>query len=261
MSFPLQGVLHAGNTAETGKQCWDARHTMTKPTLILTRPVESAERFAQELSINMKARLDLLFSPLLEIVDLHVKVDLTAYAAVIFSSSNGVRFAPDGGRRVAYCIGQKTTGAAQRRGWDARLMGSTAEQLVQNLAQTSLEGPILHLAGVHQRGDVAGKLKSAGIEVHTVIVYDQRALSLTSEAKHAISSVEPCILPVFSPRTAEILASQIADPRHVIAIALSPSVAAPLAELPFDKVLISDAPTGAAIHKTIENLMLGPSLA
>lgn len=234
---------------------------MTKPTLILTRPVDSAERFAQELSMNMKARLDLIFSPLLEIIDLHVTVDLTGYAAVIFSSSNGVRFAPDGGSRVAYCIGEKTTGAAQRRGWEASLAGSTAEQLVHNLTKNSTVGPILHLAGVHQRGDVAGMLKAAGIDVDKVILYDQRVLLLSPEAQHAISSDKPCILPVFSPRTASSLANHITDAQHVTAIALSASVAAPLAGLPFKKVLISDAPTAAAIHKTIENLMLGPSLA
>ncbi|MEZ5910994.1 MAG: uroporphyrinogen-III synthase [Paracoccaceae bacterium] len=87
------------------------------------------------------------------------------------------------------------------------------------------DGPLLHLRGRHQRGDLAAALSAAGIPCRDHIAYDQPALPLTDEAKGMLSGADRVYCPLFSPRTAGLFRKAVGSPPppavHVVAISAS----------------------------------------
>lgn len=226
---------------------------MVPPTLLLTRPTMSAKAFAETLDPVALTQAFLIISPLLEIVGTGAKPSLTDVRGVIFTSANGVLFAPDGAGRRAYCVGAQTTRQAMMRGWDARQAGDTADDLVAALEKDAAHGPLLHLSGAHTRGDIARRLTAAGTPTNCIIVYDQKLLSLGPEAQDALCS--RCIVPVFSPRSAEQLVREARGKlgnAHVVA--LSNSVAEPLIGEKTTQLIVLPAPQAVHMRKAVENL-------
>lgn len=228
---------------------------MKKPVLILTRPAASAQAFAQSLDPTLLARFDLVISPLLRISPIEAPVDLTGVAGVVFSSANGVAFGPDPLDIPAYCVGSATAGAAIARGWNAEMVGQDADALVAQLTATRPAAPLLHIAGKHQRGDIAERLSHAGLQAQTRTVYDQTLCPLTAQARAALASGVPCIIPLFSPRTAAHFAAQAAGARNVTVIALSRAVASCVAELIVERIIIAPDPTAASVRWALENTL------
>jgi|AntRauTorckE5430_2_1112549.scaffolds.fasta_scaffold05814_2 uroporphyrinogen-III synthase len=232
---------------------------MALPTLLLTRPRESAEAFAATLDPAARAAVHILIAPLMDIAGTDVAVALEAGEGAIFTSANGVRFAPDGGGRRAFCVGSQTTTRAQARGWQAVQAGDTAEQLVKTLRAQPPGLPLWHLGGEHTIGDIAEKLSADGIPTYHLTLYHQRLLSLPSAALLALGA--PCILPVFSQRTAQSLVDQAGNQlSHAHVIALSESVAVPFDGKTTAKCLILPAPQAIYMRKAVENLCLTLSL-
>lgn len=114
----------------------------------------------------------------------------------------------DGLPKLAYCVGDQTARAARRAGFVTQSAAGDAEALIRMILQTFPNQPLLHMCGTDTRGDVAEKLKKAGIETHTLIVYRQDPAPLTKAAKHILEGIRPVIVPLFSPRTAQIFAAQ-----------------------------------------------------
>lgn len=186
---------------------------MPKPTLVLTRPKAASERVQRELGV------DGVISPVLEIVGLGVEMDLSPYRGVILTSANVVGFMPDLRGVPAYCVGART---AEASGADVRLIARDADDLV---ARIEAEGPLLHAHGVHTRGDVAKRLSLAGIETVSLAVYDQEDRAPSDEARRALTG-GPAVLPLWSPRSATLVGSQVGPlGDQVQVIALSPAVA------------------------------------
>jgi uroporphyrinogen-III synthase len=109
-----------------------SRFRMSDPiaTLILTRPRAASERFLEQMAGVVSSRVGVLISPLLDIVPTGAVPELDGVRGVIFTSTNGVAFAGAGHGIKAYCVGPATLAAARAAGWDAKLSGSTAEELV-----------------------------------------------------------------------------------------------------------------------------------
>ena len=154
---------------------------MPQPRLLLTRPQPGAAQFLERLSPALRAGA--VISPLIEIVPTGVAVDLAAFAGVIFTSANGVAHAPKGGGMTAYCVGPQTTEAAGEAGWQAQMAGLDAKAMIATLSGCAEIGPLLHLAGRHRRGDVAGILSASGLTTEVATVYEQHLLPLTAEAQ------------------------------------------------------------------------------
>ncbi|MDF3607685.1 hypothetical protein PE067_16995 [Paracoccus sp. DMF-8] len=108
---------------------------------------------------------------------------------------NAVRLAGPGAGRPAICVGPRTAAVAGAAGFRATAGPGDAERLmplVQDL------GPgWLHLHGVHR----ARELPLPG-----VAVYDQQARALNDAALAALAGDQPVIVPLFSPRSAAIVA-------------------------------------------------------
>lgn len=233
---------------------------MAKPILLLTRPAASSVRFAVQLEPAVATRADLLISPLLEIVPLDVPVDLKGYAGVIFTSANGVSQAPAGDGRPAYCVGRKTAQAASAKQWQVKGTALDAAGLV-HLMKESAQAPLLHLCGVHHRGDVAETLTGLGVQTDRNEIYDQQPLALTDAAQLALGGEGPVILPLFSPRTAAYLAAQARSLRDVFVVAMSAAVADPLKGYPFTGIQILKRPTGIEMLRAVELRLMSDSLA
>ncbi len=234
-----------------------SRFRMPDPfaTLILTRPRDASERFAESLSDVLKPGVRVIISPLFEIVPLGRIPDFSGIRGVIFTSANGVRHAGRGNGLPAYCVGPATWHAAAASGWDAQKSGATADELVDCLISTTPPVPLLHVGGVHRRGQVAERLSAAGLPTKEAIVYDQESRPLAPAALSALAGDSPVILPLFSPRTARRFAA-VAQPRaplHLVAI--SAAVMAETRGLSAASRSVASDPDSQSMRNTVANLL------
>ncbi|WP_162798416.1 uroporphyrinogen-III synthase [Sulfitobacter sp. SK012] len=231
---------------------------MADRTLLLTRPQASSERFVARLDPLALSKVQVVISPLLEIVPLDTPVSLNGIQAVIFTSANAVGFAPAANGMAAYCVGARTYEAARQAGWSAHLAGETAVDLIAHILDLRPKGPLLHLAGHHRRGDIGENLSKSGIQTQTLTLYDQILRGLSSEALSALQGTT--IVPLFSPRTALKFMQESPDMRHVHAVALSGAVADPLASAGLASLEILPSPQGDKMVKAVESLCLRVAL-
>ena len=127
----------------------------------------------------------------------------------------------------AWVVGKRTAAAARRAGHDVRHVAADADTLVEHLRAARPPGPLIHLRGDHARGDVAGRLARAGLDAGERVVYRQDAVPLTDAALALLGGSDPVILPLFSPRSAALVAARSGRPAAPCRIvALSPAVAA-----------------------------------
>lgn len=194
------------------------------PTLLLTRPRAQAERFAAQCRARFGADLRIVISPILEIALRPVTLPLSADTVLIFSSQNAVRAysqVAEGAGRKAYCVGDRTAAAAQAAGFDAVSAGGAAEALIALIEAEAPSAPMAYLHGDTIRVDVAKALQIKGFPVNAQAVYAQTPLSLSEAAANVLEGPNPVLLPIFSPRSAELLATatqRAAAPLYVIAL-------------------------------------------
>ena len=229
---------------------------MTDPfaVMILTRPGAANAGFLSEFA-PWPAGLDIVTSPLLEIVPTGVPVDLANIGTVIFTSQNGVLHGGPAGQMPVVCVGEATAETARQVGWNATCLAETSKELVQTLIESRPKIPMLHIGGVHRRGQVAQKLTQAGLETREVDVYDQQLLSLTPDAQTALQREVPKIVPLFSPRTARQFAQQVGLRSAVHYIAISDTVLAEVAHLPAASRHVARTANAHSLAETLRNVL------
>ena len=205
-------------------------------TLLLTRPEPAARRFAAEAAEALGPFAEVIVSPLQRIVPCAPLPALPPGAALAFTSENGVAMAVAAGLadaergvpRRAWCVGARTGDVARAAGFDAQVAGGCADALLRAILADPPRGPLVHLSGRHQRGDLAERLRAAGIDARRVEAYDQQPADLTAAACAALACPRPVLAPLFSPRSATLLAERLPPPPHapMLLAFLSPSVAA-----------------------------------
>lgn len=221
------------------------------PTLLLTRPRAAATRFALEASARWPDAT-VVISPLMEIAAVGEVPRLDAIDGVIFSSANAVARIGPGRGLPAWCVGARTAEAALEAGFQAEVAGETADEMVAHLAAERPAGRILHLHGVHQRGDAAGRLAKAGLSVEGVVVYDQRSVAPDTPFFDALAA-RPLIVPLFSPRSATLFAEAAeavlgpVPPDGVAFVALSGAVCGALPDGWHDATRVAGRPDAAGM--------------
>mgnify|MGYP001627877423 FL=1 len=224
------------------------------PVLLMTRPQAAAEGFTAALPDALRARLTILYSPLLDIRPLPGPLEAGDARGLIFTSANGVAAAAALPRGLpAYCVGEATAGAAAAAGWRAEACGGTADALVDRLLETRPDGPLLHLRGAHTRGDVAARLTAGGLPCAGKAVYEQMLLPLTGEAEAALKAQAPVIAPLFSPRSARQFSKICPAEARPILLALRPAVADPMKSLNYKGLQICKMPTAQAMAKAVQD--------
>jgi uroporphyrinogen-III synthase len=222
---------------------FSSRAEPPKVALLMTRPQEGSLRFVALLPAEILAHLEVIHAPLMQVTPFGAEVDLTGYQGVIFTSANGVAAARSAPTALpAFCVGQRTTQAAEQAGWQAQYCGASAAELIAHLAKVRPATPLLHLHGRHTRGDVAQTLSAAGLPCKGQMIYDQQLLSPSDEATQRILAQDAVIAPLFSPRTARHFACLGLDQVNLSLIALSQAVAAELKGLNYKDLQVSKTP-------------------
>ena len=207
------------------------------PALLLVRPRPQSERFARAARARLGADLAIVIAPLMELRPLALTVDARKFAGLIFTSENGVAaFAGQCALRArpVWCVGSRTAAAARAAGFrnlrSAAATGGDAEALIARILKDAPKGPLLHLRGTHARVDIAARLSAQGLPCEAAVVYDQISQPLGAEALRLLEAPAPVLLPLFSPRSARLMAEAINGHAvraalHIVAI--SPAAAAP----------------------------------
>jgi uroporphyrinogen-III synthase len=212
--------------------------------LLLTRPAAASDRVVAELRAMGCIPARVVVSPLLDIVRLPLTQTLPKGGGVIFTSEAGVDAFGAGGRGApAWVVGARTGAAAARAGFDVRLVAQTADDLV---AQFDGTGPVVHLHGRHTRGDIAGRLAARGVTGCTI--YDQVAAPLVPEARALLAGQGTVVIPLYSPRTADLLVRAVPAGASACLLVCALSDAVALAARPLGgRCCTAAAPTGRAM--------------
>lgn len=230
---------------------------MNRKLVLVTRPIEEAERTAAALAAY---GYDALVDPLLRIEMLPdgapLLGDLAGVSALLFTSVNGVRaFAAASDRRdlPVFAVGPATAEAAGETGftWIATAGGD-----VESLARLVLdqrhdsEGRLLHVAGETVAGDLAGRLAAHGYDVRRVALYRAvPATSLSDRTRDTLAHGALAAALFFSPRTARAFVTLARTAgldeacRGVVAVCLSPAVAEAIGTLTWRQVAVARTPT------------------
>jgi uroporphyrinogen-III synthase len=220
------------------------------PLILLTRPQAQGARYAALCRAEFGDRAEVMAAPMQQIVWTRPASAIPDDTALIFTSENGVRAflrAGAGPGRQAFCVGERTAEAARQAGMVAVSANGTVEDLVALILKSPPAGALLHLHGTHLRGDLVGRLTKAGLAVTGHVAYDQRALPLAPDARDALASPRRVIAPLFSPRSARLLAGAAPECRNTALPCISKATAMALSEPMRDRATIAEAPTGAAM--------------
>lgn len=202
---------------------------MSRPRLLLTRPEPQSRVFAEMAQERFGADLEAVISPLLRIEHLPLTRDPAGFDGLVFTSRNGVAaFAAASDLRdvTAWCVGDATARAAAAAGLSARSAAGALADLAWTLRRDAAGLTMLQVRGRHVAGDLAALVGPAGPRITEAILYEQHPQPLTSAARAALSGTTPLLLPLFSPRSAGLIAPEIANanaPLHIAA--MSPAVA------------------------------------
>ena len=232
--------------------------------VLLTRPAGQADRFAHDMAAAFGARVRMIQSPLMQPQDLSPVWPDLPYSAVILTSETGVAAAArlqGEGRNLpkrAYCVGDRTADVARAAGFGALSANGDAEALLTLILSSADPGPFLHLRGQEARGDIAPRLAAKGRPAHAAIVYAQTPLPLTNAARNLLSGQEPVLVPLFSPRTAQLFtdAAPIGAPLWIVAI--SSATAKAVASLSPARLTIAERPDAASMLAAVETMLDGP---
>ncbi|WP_232830853.1 uroporphyrinogen-III synthase [Tropicimonas sp. IMCC34011] len=195
--------------------------SLSRTTLLLTRPRAASERFAAMLrGWPALGGLPVLIAPLMEIVRLPVPRDVLKDASgIVFTSVNAVEaLGLPGAGLPAWCVGPATAQAAEAAGFTVRLVARDAEELVATMTAAPEAGRLVHVGGRHRRGRVAERLTAAGWRCDPVCVYDQVPRPIGTAAQALLGGRDPVLVPVFSPRSAALFPRHASAPLHLAAI-------------------------------------------
>ncbi len=230
--------------------------------VLVTRPQDDAAGFATELTAR---GWQPVLAPLLTI---RIKDEMAAAlrdhldqaVAVLVTSSNGVRalarLDPRRDRRLL-AVGPVTALAARECGFTQVVTADGNVAALADMAAAVLQpadGPVLHIAGSVQAGDLSGALAGAGFTVRRLVLYESAAAKFLPKGTiTALKTAQLAAVTLFSPRTAAIFVALIgaaglaSSCRTVAALCLSKAVAEEAKSLPWHRILISERSDAQAL--------------
>ena len=224
-----------------------------RPTLLLTRPQKDAQAFAQEVLSHQPAA-QILISPVLTITPIGTLPDLSAYAAVVFTSRHAVAcfaHAAISKKMTCFAVGEATAEAAKKLGFSVINSAGAAQDLILLVQKTGAAGPLIHPHGQHARGQIATTLTKKGIPCAECVIYDQIETPLSIQARALLTQPQALLVPVFSPRSARLLQRYGPLPNGSEIIAISQTVAACFSTQPHIKTTVACHPNRGAMLKAV----------
>ena len=224
-----------------------------RPTLLLTRPQNDAQAFAQEVLSHQPAA-QIFISPVLTITPIGTLPDLSAYAAVVFTSRHAVAcfvHAPIPKKMTCFAVGEATAEVAKKLGFSVINSAGAAQDLILLVQKTEAAGPLIHPHGQHARGQIATTLTKKGIPCAECVIYDQIETPLSIQARALLTQPQALLVPVFSPRSARLLQRYGPLPNGSEIIAISQTVAACFSTQPHIKTTVACHPNRGAMLKAV----------
>jgi uroporphyrinogen-III synthase len=189
-----------------------------------------------------------IIAPLLTIVPCGYDTNIDGAQALIFTSINGVRAFPairEAQDKIILAVGEATAAAARAAGHkhvrsaDGDVVSLTA------LAKATLDpakGKIIHIAGEHIAGDLAGELERAGYRIERRTAYAAvQASALPPQLTEPLD-----IVLFYSARAAEAFVSLGApNAAQLTAACMSPGVAEAAAKTAWKRIIVAPAPREA----------------
>ncbi|MCB1477048.1 MAG: uroporphyrinogen-III synthase [Rhodobiaceae bacterium] len=230
--------------------------------VLVTRPAEDAARTAARLeAAGHKA----VIAPLFAIKPTGAAIDPAGVGGILLTSRNGVRTLS--GEDVArfarlpvFAVGDATAQAARDAGFQNVTSASSDSAALVRVVRRAISphtGALVHIAGAHVAGDVAGDLKRVGFAVRRIVAYDAVAEdALAVAARDTIIRQAPEMALVYSERAAEALIGLYARMPAWLArpgiAAISARAARPFAEAGGWKVKIASRLDEAALLAALE---------
>ena len=168
------------------------------------------------------AGLKAVVAPLLEVRALEVPE--VGEGDMAFTSRNGVRTFRGSLERTAWCVGEGTAAEARGLGFRDVRVGPGDVAGLAAMMVSELDGPLVHWAGAHVRGNLVGELRRAGHVAERVVAY-------RAEAVGEIGVGEVDVVMLHSPRAAEVYAARARGVARA-SVAISQAADAPLATDP-----------------------------
>ncbi|MDO5647216.1 uroporphyrinogen-III synthase [Paracoccus sp. (in: a-proteobacteria)] len=204
-----------------------------RPVLLLTRPEPDSQRFAA-----MLPEWRAVIAPVLRIVPVAHDADaLHRAAGLVFTSAHAVASAGPGRGRLAICVGARTADIAQAAGFRVQVGNGFADSLP----------PLIDAAGcalIHPHGRHLAK----DLGVPGVVVYDQQAQALTPQARGVLAGNAPVVVPVFSPRSARLVADALRDARAPIWLVAISAAADRACDVTVARRIVAAVPTVDAMR-------------
>lgn len=225
--------------------------------VLITRPASQAARFAAQLGADCP-RARAILAPMMAVEFLSATLPQGPWQALILTSETGAEAAAQlAGQSLslpkrALCVGDRTARVAAQAGFEPLSAQGAAEDLLEMILSRP-ERDFLWLHGEDRAFDFPAALAAKGRRCDGVAVYRQRALPLSAEALAALARPGPLILPVFSPRSARLLAAALpADlAADLYPVAISPKALAALPEPLKSRGIVAAAPEAMAMIRAI----------
>ena len=222
------------------------------PTVLMTRPHESSERFVQALA-GVAGPFEHVICPAFEYAG--TDAFFPDFDIGIFSSRAGVQFAPSGAGRIAYCVGDATARAAKLAGYVAMSAQGAADDLVRMILADAPEGKLLHIRGETSVGDVRKTLVAHGLRGAEVVAYRKDVMDLSALEKVVKPMDKEIILPLFSAETVSIIRRGNIEFPALNVVALSPAVAAAADQLSTGSITTASAPTQEEMVRSVARMI------
>ena len=228
--------------------------------ILITRPLHQSRRFKKSLVEQFGENLEICISPILEIKSFRVKINLSFFDGIIFTSENGVKAFTNLNKKTdkkIYCVGAYTSEIARKSGLIVAHTEKDVGDLKTWLIENDSERKLLYLCGQNISNNLEVAFEGSKTTVVSQIIYDQLSRKLSPSAIQFLSGVIPVLIPIFSERSYEILSQQFKSTMSSsrIAICLSEAIANKIKDGEFEKVLISAQPDLESLIKVVREFL------
>jgi len=227
--------------------------------ILLTRPRDQALSFSERLVKLGVLPKNILIDPILKIEGVEACYNFTSVRGLLITSANAVAHLPAdliGSNLPTFCVGKATTRAAFKLGLMAQHVAETAQGLCNVLSVQDPKGPLLHLRGAHTSLDFEVHFWDTRLNVQNLIIYQQIEQELGFEIYNLLRGTVPVVLPIFSPRSAQLLCALDLNWSLHTSVVISEAVADPCRAAGFGKVIVSPEPTAGSMLSAIIQLLI-----
>lgn len=231
--------------------------------ILVTRPEPQGQRFARALVERFGEFVQPMLCPLIMPAYFSPPLPKGPFGALILTSETASiaagRLAQAGADvpKLAFCVGDRTAKVAEQHGFKAISAQGDATALIDLVVRHPEAGPFLHLRGRDSRGDVVGHLRAAKLFAADAVVYEQQEQPLSEKVWDVLREEGPVLVPLFSPRTAELFVNQIngrSFSSSLVCVTISSAVAEMLVDLPC-RVEIAKEPTQDSVMNALDKLI------